>query len=276
MPNHAHTHAQYPTLPSIQHLGPDLVHSTRKGLVMLYVRPLLTFSAYIVIMTQQWYWLLLPWVGFHFVYLLGLCHEAVHNAAGIGPRMTHVLLFTGGLGLMESGHGFRLSHIRHHADLCDAEDIEGEGALGTAWQAIAMGPLFLPRVLAWALRHGKRLPEQYVWIKVEVGLVAAAWLAMWPLLYVVPQVGAYMVLMWLVSWIKPFSLSYVLHLAYDASKADQLGVSVRGWVLQQVLFGLTWHMEHHLYPQVPTHRLPELAQRLKPWMTDQALIYRWF
>ena len=27
---------------------------------------------------------------------------------------------------------------------------------------------------------------------------------------------------------------------------------------------LTYHLEHHLYPQVPSHHLPELARRLGP------------
>ncbi len=27
---------------------------------------------------------------------------------------------------------------------------------------------------------------------------------------------------------------------------------------------LAYHLEHHLYPQVPSHNLPELARRLTP------------
>lgn len=270
-----HHHPSPAAMPTIQELGADLATPNLKGIAMLYLRPVLTMASYVLLIANDWYWLLAPWAGFHFVYLLGLCHEAVHGAAGIGPKATNYLLLFGGLGLMESGHGFRLTHIRHHSDMCEADDIEGEGARTTWWGSLLMGPIFLPRVLAWAIRHSKKMPIQHQWIMLEVALVAMLWVLMWPLLIYVPEVGIYMCLMWLVSWIKPFSLSYLLHLDYDHNKADQIGVSVRGWLLKQSLFGLTWHMEHHLYPQVPTHRLPELATRLQPWMSDEALIYHW-
>src|SRR5689334_24385735 len=32
-----------------------------------------------------------------------------------------------------------------------------------------------------------------------------------------------------------------------------------------VFLELTYHLEHHLYPQVPSHHLPELARRLDPY-----------
>jgi fatty acid desaturase len=33
-----------------------------------------------------------------------------------------------------------------------------------------------------------------------------------------------------------------------------------------VFLELTYHLEHHLYPQVPSHRLAELARRLDPFL----------
>lgn len=262
-------------LPPIQQLAPDLLQAKRKGLVLMYLRPLVTLALFVWFLSEQWFWLTLPLTVFHFVCTLGLCHEAVHGAVGLGRRGNNWLLFFGGLLLVESGHGFRLTHVRHHSHMGDSSDIEGEGVARGFWGSLAMGPTFLFKVLLWALRHSKKMPEQRRWILAEVGMVVVLWCAMWPLLYWLPELGWYILMMWLISWIKPFTLSYLLHVGY-AMKVDRIAVSVRGWLVENVLFGLSYHMEHHLYPQVPTHRLPELAVRLRPWMGQNAHIHRWF
>jgi beta-carotene hydroxylase len=40
--------------------------------------------------------------------------------------------------------------------------------------------------------------------------------------------------------------------------------TVRGRLVPALFLELTYHLEHHLYPQVPSHHLPELARRLDP------------
>jgi beta-carotene hydroxylase len=38
----------------------------------------------------------------------------------------------------------------------------------------------------------------------------------------------------------------------------------RGKVLSVIAAGHLYHLEHHLYPQVPHHHWPQLARRLDP------------
>jgi beta-carotene hydroxylase len=42
--------------------------------------------------------------------------------------------------------------------------------------------------------------------------------------------------------------------------------TLRGRIIPAIFLELTYHLEHHLYPQVPSHRLPELARRLDPYL----------
>jgi beta-carotene hydroxylase len=42
----------------------------------------------------------------------------------------------------------------------------------------------------------------------------------------------------------------------------------RGQVLRWLAFEHLYHLEHHLYPQVPHHRWPELARRLDPFFAE--------
>jgi len=43
--------------------------------------------------------------------------------------------------------------------------------------------------------------------------------------------------------------------------------TLRGRIIPAVFLELTYHLEHHLYPQVPSHNLPELARRLDPYLS---------
>jgi beta-carotene hydroxylase len=36
-------------------------------------------------------------------------------------------------------------------------------------------------------------------------------------------------------------------------------------VIPALFLELTYHLEHHLYPDVPSHNLPKLSQRLDPF-----------
>ena len=42
--------------------------------------------------------------------------------------------------------------------------------------------------------------------------------------------------------------------------------TLRGRIVPAVFLELTYHLEHHLYPQVPSHHLAELGRRLDPFL----------
>jgi hypothetical protein len=53
---------------------------------------------------------------------------------------------------------------------------------------------------------------------------------------------------------------------YLGVAAFALAAWQRWWWLTPALFlELTYHLEHHLYPQVPSHHLAQLARRLDPY-----------
>jgi hypothetical protein len=51
--------------------------------------------------------------------------------------------------------------------------------------------------------------------------------------------------------------------------------TLRGRVVPAIFLELTYHLEHHLYPQVPSHNLPELARRLDPFL-QRAGVQAWY
>ena len=62
--------------------------------------------------------------------------------------------------------------------------------------------------------------------------------------------------------------SYLPHVAEGTEALHQTRL-FRGRVLAWIAFDHLYHLEHHLYPQVPHHRWAELAQRLDPYFAEQ-------
>jgi len=44
--------------------------------------------------------------------------------------------------------------------------------------------------------------------------------------------------------------------------------TLRGRIIPAIFLELTYHLEQHLYPQVPSHNLRELARRLDPFLVE--------
>lgn len=57
-----------------------------------------------------------------------------------------------------------------------------------------------------------------------------------------------------------------VHLPHRSGTLDPLHATrtLHGRVLPRLLLELAYHLEHHLYPGVPTHHYAELSRRLAP------------
>ena len=65
------------------------------------------------------------------------------------------------------------------------------------------------------------------------------------------------------SWVYPLLTVYLPHHDYGDTPLTQTS-SLRGRIIPALFLELTYHLEHHLYPGVPSHHLPELSRRLTP------------
>ena len=84
------------------------------------------------------------------------------------------------------------------------------------------------------------------------------------LLPVTPWPAVYAGLMIAGSWVYPFITAYLVHDADGSGELRQTRLS-RGRVLSLLALEHLYHLEHHLYPQVPHHNWPRLARRLDPY-----------
>jgi fatty acid desaturase len=245
------------SLPSIVELGTDLLVTTRRQRILALTRPYLGVAAFALLAWLGWWWLT-PLVVFSiFVAVVTVTHDVVHRTLGLGPRQTDWALFLLGAVLLESGHAYRITHEQHHRLFPHPDDPEGYPANLSLLGAVCYGPVFLVRLWCWAYRRNR---EDRTWLLAEAALPLAA-LATGALLS--PWVLGYAVMAIVGSWVYPLLTVYLPHHDYGDTPLTQTR-TVRGRIIPAVFLELTYHLEHHLYPQVPSHNLAELARRLDP------------
>lgn len=250
-----------PACPSLASLGTDLVATSAFQRRLALLRPHVGVLAFALAASARVWWLT-PFLAFLiFVAVVTVTHDVVHGSLGLGRRQTNWALFALGAILLESGHAYRVTHLRHHAIFPDSDDPEGDPARMSFWQAVLYGPLFLPRLWCWAYARQKKNTSERLWLIAEALLplfVLSVGLIVWPW---TAAVLIYAGLVIIGSWVYPLLTVHLPHRHYGDTPLRQTH-TLRGRIIPALFLELTYHLEHHLYPQVPSHRLPELARRL--------------
>jgi len=253
--------------PTMAELGSDLLVTTPRQRRWALARPFLGVAAFAVAVWAGWWWIT-PLVMFGiFVAVVTVTHDAVHRCLGLGRRGTDWALFALGLVLLESGHAYQLTHLQHHRTFPSDDDPEGYPANLSFLGAVFYGPVFLVRLWFWAWRRGR---EARGWLLAEAAapiLAVAGGIVLWDglLWYAIMAIAG--------SWVYPLLTVYLPHHDYGDEPLTQTR-TLRGRVVPAMFLELTYHLEHHLYPQVPSHRLAELARRLDPFFRRVGVVPR--
>lgn len=253
-----------PALPDLSTLGRDLLVTTPAQRRLALARPFLGLFAYALAAAAGWWWLTPVLVFLVFVAVVTVTHDVVHGSLGLNRLQTDWALFALGAVLLESGHAYRLTHNQHHRVFPGEDDPEGGPARMTFWGAVLCGPLFLPRLWWWAFRRSKKDAVQRRWLLAEAAwavVVSLAAVLLWPW---TPAVLVYVALAVVGSWSYSLLTVHLPHRGYGETPLTQTH-TLRGTIIPALFLELTYHLEHHLYPQVPSHHLPKLSQRLEPY-----------
>ena len=263
-------------LPTLDELGSDLLITTPSQRWVALARPLVGLALYALAAALNLWWLTPLLVFLIFVAVVTVTHDVVHGTLGLSRRQTHWALFWMGAVLMESGHAYRITHHRHHAAFpAESEDADPEGypAHISMLGAILYGPVFLARLWLWAWKMSAGNVNQRLWLLAEGLLpwgIVAAGVLLWPQ---TPYVLWYAALAIVGSWVYPLLTVYLPHRDFGDTPLTQTH-TLRGRLIPMLFLELTYHLEHHLYPQVPSHHLKELAERLDPFF-ERAGVQVW-
>ena len=193
-----------------------------------------------------------------FFFLTGLrqVHNAYHHALGLGRWLTDLTMAVLSVAMMSAMHAIQATHLHHHRHCLGAADVEGGAARSTWWRAVLGGPAFALRLhrTGWALA-GRRARR---WIVIEVIAIvalcaAAAMSDSFPL-------RAHVVAMLTGQCFTALFAVWTVH--HDCASLGRIARTQRGWLKNLLSYDMFHHVEHHLFPAVPTCHLPELSRRL--------------
>lgn len=248
-------------LPTLDELGRDLLHVSRLAIFISLVFPfILTLGFFIFSLLGWWLMALLCPVLISFFTYASVSHDLVHRTLGLPKALNEMLLCAIELLVLRSGHAYRASHFHHHAKFPADDDLEGAASRMPFFRALLDGFTLQFRIWRHAMRLGK---ADRLWICREgiailvllsLSLVAIPW-TMLPAIYCGLVIAG--------SWVYPIMTSWIPHDASGTSELTQTRL-FRGQVIRYLAIEHLYHLEHHLYPQVPHHRWPDLAKRLDP------------
>lgn len=261
-----------PRLPSLNELGTDLLTVTPGQRRIALARPFVGIGCYVLALYLGLWWLTPLIVFLIFVAVVTVAHDVVHGTLGLTRRQTDWALFFTGVALLESGHAYRTTHLQHHKIFPGENDPEGYPARISLLGAIFYGPVFLVRLWWWAFERQARRPRQRIWLVAEALVPCLAVTLALLLWRVTPGILFYVAMAIVGSWVYPLLTVHLPHRKYGDTPLTQTH-TLRGRIIPALFLELTYHLEHHLYPQVPSHHLKELARRLDPFF-DQAGVKR--
>ena len=235
----------------------DLAATTAWDAVRELLLPLPWLIGSLILAEQRLYPLALIASFVFFLTGLRVVHGAFHYTLGLPRRATDLVMFVFSLTMLGSMHAVQWNHLRHHRHCLSEDDIEAMGARRSAWGAILLGPRF-PILLHRAALAGANGAKRR-WISAELGGNLAVAALVFGVLS--SEILSYHLLaMGVGQCMTAFFAVWTVH--HGCSRAGTLARTVRNRFRAAVTFSMFFHLEHHLFPQVPTARLHILARRL--------------
>src|SRR5579862_9451964 len=233
----------------------DLLQLSHREVVTEVLLSLPWLMASFALAYVHWY---IPALGFSFIYFLtGLrqTHNAYHYAMGLSRQATEWVIFTLSILMLGSMHAVQITHLHHHKHCMDDEDVEAASARMGALKALAFGPTFPFRLHIKALQLAT--PKQKVWIYAELASMVA-WIALVLGVLKTPILTYHLIAMTIGQSMTAFFAVWTVH--HDCDRSHFIARTLRNRLKSVIAFDMFFHLEHHLFPRVPTCHLSTLAQ----------------
>ncbi|MFT3825541.1 MAG: fatty acid desaturase [Chitinophagaceae bacterium] len=207
------------------------------------------------------YWLAVPCSFMFFLTALRQVHNGYHYTLGIGRKATWFVLFLNSIIMLAAMHAVKYNHLRHHKHCLNEEDVEGKCARMPGWKAILYGPVFIVQLHATALRSGNKA----VIINVLTELLAIAVFVTLVCTLQIRFLQYHLIVMAFGECMTSFFAVWTVH--HDCDE-QVFARTQRSWWKNFFTYQMFYHLEHHLFPKVPTSKLPELARRIDEALPD--------
>jgi fatty acid desaturase len=215
--------------------------------------PWLALSLYLA--AQHLYWLAIPCSFLFFLTALRHVHNAFHYALGLSKKTTDGLLYVYSIFMFSSINAVKYNHLRHHKYCLEDGDAEGACASMNGLMAILYGPFFIVNQHLVAIRSGNRAVQKAVLtdlllMAIFTILACSFWLEAFIYHILVMIAGEF------------FSGFFAVWTVHHHCDEYLFARTLRSGWKNFLTYNMFYHLEHHLFPAVPTIKLPELAKRI--------------
>jgi fatty acid desaturase len=236
--------------------------------------------------------------GLNLLMFFASMHESGHGTAFASPVLNRLALWISAPLMLQAPTYFREFHFEHHRRTSDPHgDPEISGAPGLLGPWPANPPLYFAQAVGQHLMVGKAMftlscvlapfdamferlhpflrPQhrrEVVRQSVVVSLLLGA--ALWAGLRFVPGFA-----FWLLAWpvahlgLGLFVMPEHTGLPADGTQLHRTRSTVSNAFVRRAMWNMSWHAEHHAFPAVPWHALPELGRRIAPDIEHRASGY---
>jgi fatty acid desaturase len=188
---------------------------------------------------------------------LRLVHNAFHSALGLSRPLTSGVLWIMSLVMLGSMHAVQFNHLRHHRLTLADGDVEGRAAEMPAWRALLFGPLFPILLHTNAFRYGNAKLRGTVTAEL---LMTAVWTLLVFGLWHSSTLHYHVIAMGIGQCLTAFFAVWTVH--HHCDRTHYIARTLRNRIKNRISFNMFRHVEHHLFPRVPTCHLPELSRRI--------------
>lgn len=203
---------------------------------------------------------------FSFVFFItGLrqVHNACHFGLGVSKKANEMVLFLLSILMLGSMHVIQINHIRHHKYFPGKEDVEAMSAQMPLIKAFLVGPFFpiLLHIKAIQVANNKQLE----WIVLEL-FANVLWVLTVFFIFEISWLKYHVLVMAIGQCLTAFFAVWTVH--HDCDADEFVARTVRNKFKAKITFNMFFHLEHHLFPAIPTCHLHLLAERLDKAMPD--------
>lgn len=227
------------------------------------------------------WWVLAAWTlhGVILTFVFAPLHETIHRTAFRSKWLNDLVASVTGFVLLLPARYFRRFHFAHHRHTNLAnEDPElqfskPKSRLEYAWAMTGLGSYWWPRSKATVLHAAGRVNENFIPVSArkEVIVEARIHVALYVALVAISIALESTLLLHL--WLAPVLIGMVALRCFLLAEhagcelSDDMLANTRTTISNPVVRLLTWnmpyHCEHHLFPSVPFHQLPDLHEKVK-------------
>ncbi|MBE7174147.1 MAG: fatty acid desaturase [Williamsia sp.] len=209
-----------------------------------------------------YYLFALPFSAFFFLTGLRQVHNGFHHSLGTSKFLTWLSLYLNSILMMASIHAVKFNHIRHHKYCLSDEDYEGKSARMTWYGAILYGPVHMFLIHKLTLQIGNKNYKKNVLVELT-SIAIFTFLAFY---FHINFLKYHIIVMLIGEFLMALFAVWTVH--HDTGENPALARTQRAGWKNKVTFSMFYHLEHHLFPAVPTIKLPELAKRIDEALPD--------